>query len=327
MGYAGQSRVQPNSRLLGALRRREETHGSTTRAGRLAVVAAMAAIPLAAILLYLDLGSMDAIGISRPVPTTSPERAQEQMAAQEQHPELMSQIASLEERLANEPEDMEGYALLARTYARIGDYEKALDAYQTVNRLSEGRDPQLAGEMAEVMVIANDGMVTESARQIFALIAEDFPNDPQSTYYLALYKAQNGDEPGAVADLMALRDSTEPGAGWLPAVNRLLADLSPDAPSIPSPPATTPQPTRGPTAEQMAAAQSMTPEQQEQMIEGMVSGLAARLEENPENVEGWKQLARAYEVLGRTEDAADAHREVLKRDPDDPAARAFLENL
>ena len=319
------ARTEIERRLLAALRRREEIRGAPSRAGRLAMVAALAATPLIAILLYLNLGSMESLGASRLQPSASPERAQEQIAAEERHPELMSQIAGLEERLANEPEDIDGQALLARTYARIGEYEKALDAYQTVNRLSEGRDPQLAGEMAEVMVIANDGMVTENARQIFALIAEDFPNDPQSTYYLALHKAQNGDEAGAVSDLMALRETAEPGAPWRPAVDRLLADLSPDAPSIPAPTAPV-QPARGPTAEQMAAAQDMTPEQQAQMIEGMVSGLAARLEENPDDIEGWKRLARAYVVLERPEDAEKAYREVLKRDPQDPAARAFLDN-
>ena len=36
----------------------------------------------------------------------------------------------------------------------------------------------------------------------------------------------------------------------------------------------------------------------------MVESLRARLEENPNNVEGWRRLLRARKVLGQTEAAA-----------------------
>lgn len=45
-------------------------------------------------------------------------------------------------------------------------------------------------------------------------------------------------------------------------------------------------------------AQEMTPAERAQMIEGMVSGLAARLAENPRDLEGWTRLIRARVVMG-----------------------------
>src|SRR3546814_12040106 len=42
------------------------------------------------------------------------------------------------------------------------------------------------------------------------------------------------------------------------------------------------------------------------MIEGMVRGLAARLEKNPEDFAGWMRLGRAYLVLERPTEARDA---------------------
>jgi cytochrome c-type biogenesis protein CcmH len=66
------------------------------------------------------------------------------------------------------------------------------------------------------------------------------------------------------------------------------------APSAPPAAATSP----GPTAADMQAAASMTPEARQQMIHGMVDGLAAKLEKNPNDVPGWLRLARAYRVLG-----------------------------
>jgi cytochrome c-type biogenesis protein CcmH len=55
----------------------------------------------------------------------------------------------------------------------------------------------------------------------------------------------------------------------------------------------------GPSQEQIAAASSMHPAEQQQMAEGMVARLAGRLEREPGDVEGWIMLIRSYQTLGR----------------------------
>jgi cytochrome c-type biogenesis protein CcmH/NrfG len=74
---------------------------------------------------------------------------------------------------------------------------------------------------------------------------------------------------------------------------------------------TQPSPTRG----QIAAAREMTPEARREMIEGMVSRLAARLRENPKDLAGWLRLGRAYGVLGRRLDALKAYAEAKQYYP------------
>lgn len=64
---------------------------------------------------------------------------------------------------------------------------------------------------------------------------------------------------------------------------------------------------RGPTREDMRAAEQMTPEQRQEMIRGMVGRLAERLEENPGDLAGWLRLARARSVLGEAGKSADAY--------------------
>src|SRR3546814_14211377 len=51
---------------------------------------------------------------------------------------------------------------------------------------------------------------------------------------------------------------------------------------------------RGPTAGDVEAAQDMTPEEREAFIRSMVDQLAARLEAEPADPDGWLRLARAY---------------------------------
>lgn len=70
-------------------------------------------------------------------------------------------------------------------------------------------------------------------------------------------------------------------------------------------------PMAGPMTQEAVGA--MSPEARQAMIGNMVSGLAARLEENPEDVDGWRMLARSFVVLGRNEEAARAYRELLSR--------------
>jgi cytochrome c-type biogenesis protein CcmH len=62
----------------------------------------------------------------------------------------------------------------------------------------------------------------------------------------------------------------------------------------------------GPTARDVAAAQAMAPEERQAMIRSMVDRLAARLEQNPNDKDGWTRLAHAYDVLGETEKAEAA---------------------
>jgi cytochrome c-type biogenesis protein CcmH len=50
----------------------------------------------------------------------------------------------------------------------------------------------------------------------------------------------------------------------------------------------------------------MTPEARQAMIHAMVDRLAAQLEANPNDEEGWRRLARAYTVLGDTDKAQAA---------------------
>ncbi len=54
-----------------------------------------------------------------------------------------------------------------------------------------------------------------------------------------------------------------------------------------------------------------------EQIEEMVQRLAARLQSNPDNVEGWIILARSYSTLGRFDQAASAYANAAKQSPND----------
>ncbi len=65
--------------------------------------------------------------------------------------------------------------------------------------------------------------------------------------------------------------------------------------------------------------QALAPEDEvsAEQIEGMIQKLAARLQANPENIEGWTMLARSYAAMGRFDQAAAAYASAVKQAPND----------
>lgn len=63
----------------------------------------------------------------------------------------------------------------------------------------------------------------------------------------------------------------------------------------------------GPTAEDVANITALPQADQDEMIDGMVAGLAAELAENPDSPDKWIMLVRSYSVLGDLEKAGIAY--------------------
>ncbi len=77
--------------------------------------------------------------------------------------------------------------------------------------------------------------------------------------------------------------------------------------------------------EAAARIQAMTPDQQAEMIESMVAGLAARLEANPEDAEGWTRLIQSRIVLGQRDQARLDLQQVQEIFAEDPETLALFE--
>ncbi len=110
-------------------------------------------------------------------------------------------------------------------------------------------------------------------------------------------------------------------------IQEIEAAMGREAPAPGRPPtAAAPPPERppGPTAEDVRAAQEMSPDDRMAMIRGMVEGLAAKLDDNPGDLQGWLRLANAYRVLGEPAKAVGALEAALRILPNDPALLAQL---
>jgi cytochrome c-type biogenesis protein CcmH len=243
------------------------------------------------------------------------------------HPDMAKMVQELATRLQRQPNDADGWALLARSLVRLDRMPEAVTAYRRAMELTGG-DPQVAAEYGEARVLASGGSVDLEALGVFERLLARDPGNPQARFYIALGKAQKGDTAGALADWRKLAADSPKDAPWLPTVQAKIAEVEQTqrgggaAPDVVAQTGAEPP---GPTPDQMAAAAQMSESDRAAMVQNMVSGLAARLRKTPDDLDGWRRLARAYEVLGQPADAARAYRQVLRLAPNDPDARAALQ--
>ena len=315
---AASARLEIERRLLASTdddnRRPRPTVQSKSAARALTVLLAVL-VPLAAIAVYLVHGAPRIP--DQPYEARSAERA---LTDARGALDLDKTAAALQARLKAEPDSAEGWLLLARTQAARGHWHESADAYREALGLTKQR-PDVAAAYAEMLVMAADGIVTPATREALnAVLARD-PNNPSARYYLALAEAQAGNVQGALDAWRALLAEAPADAPWAQMVRQRIADTA-KAAGVSAPATPSAQAAPGPSADDVAAAAQLTPEQRSEMVRGMVERLAKRLKETPDDLQGWLRLGRAYEVLKEPEKAADAYAEAAKLKPEDPAILA-----
>jgi cytochrome c-type biogenesis protein CcmH len=281
-------------------------------------------VALGATFLYTRIGRPDLAA----APPAAAAPATDAEGAEPGHVDAM--VAQLEAKLRQSPNDPEGWRMLGWSYMQTGRFADAAGAYGRASALDPANaDYQSA--RGEALVRAADGHVTPDARAAFARAVKGDPTDPRARYFLAAAKDQDGDHAGAMADWIALLKSAPPGAPWAPEVRGFVIriaqsrgeDVSAKLPPLPPPVPGDAQagaadsqgggaPPGGPTPDQVAAVQQMSPAQQQAMIHSMVDTLAARLKANPNDPDGWVNLMRARMVLNDPAAAQAAYRDARK---------------
>ena len=279
---------------------------------RVAALGVAVLVPAAALSVYLWLGDPRA---------PEPPRAAEAEAGPGAD-ELDANIEKLRAHLTRQSGDLQGWLLLARSLTVVGRHGEAAAAYRRAAAIAPGNLDVKAGA-AEALVAASGGRVTPEARAGFREVLAARPGDPAARYYLALGKAQAGELRDALDIWRSLLLDAPADAPWRePVAQRvrdLVARLGVDGAAAAAAPEDGGE-RRGLTAEDMAAAADMSPEERRRMIRGMVEGLAARLEDEPDDAEGWRRLVRVYGVLGERQEAYAAMARAVARLPDDAGA-------
>lgn len=320
------ARAEISRRLIRAGQRLERSEGYSTAPREVTGLAAGIALvgaPALAVGVYLiagapglpDLPLEERVAAAQarqgPAPRLSQEEAERQFAERpgdsaglglpdlpksEEEQKFAEMIFQLEKVVAERPQDIEGRRLLANGYMRLERYASAWPVYAEMIRLMGDEAPAgLYAQQGEAMVLAAGGYVSPEAQAVIDEALERDPSSPIARYYSGLGLAQNDRLDEAIGVWEQLRAEAPADAPWRDWLDQMLAQAYDFRNQ---------QAMRGPSAEDVAAAQSMSPEQRLASVEEMVTRLENRLLSQGGSRQEWDMLIRSYRQLGRSDDVA-----------------------
>jgi cytochrome c-type biogenesis protein CcmH len=316
---AAGAKVEVSRRLLAAADAPAAPAGNAaaaTRRRRAVAVAALVVLPLAAVGIYLALGS--------PLLPDQPLAARLTEARANQSMESL--IAQVEAHLAQRPEDGRGWEVIAPVYLRLGRFDDAVKARRNALRLN-GDSAEREAALGEALVFGANGVVTAEAKSAFEKAVTLDAAHVQARYFLGLAAEQDGDRTRAAATWRALIETAPPGAPWVEFVRGALARVEGAAGASAGAAAAGAGAGSGPSEEQVAASSELSPEQRKLMIQGMIDRLAERLNRDGSDVEGWLRLVRSYMVLGQADKARAAAADARRALAGDPNKLRRLDDL
>ena len=315
---AASARLEIERRLLAADRPATSRGGSpgTLRPAPRWAPVLLLLLPAAAITIYLDLGSPGLPDL--PFASRAPAGQSPAAPAGQSLEQIVEALAA---KMKADPSDPKGWELLASTEATLGHFKESADAYEgaIAAHKIKGDPPNadLQSRYGEALT-AISNKVTPEAKAAFDLSLAIDPKDPRARFYLGLAEFEAGRLDQALSQWVALEADLPADAAWRPLlsqkIDELAKQLGRDPATLPGrkpPPVAT-----GPTEDDLAKAANMTPDERKAYIDKMVTGLAQRLHDQPDDIEGWLKLGNAYSQLGQAQEALDAWREAADRAPE-----------
>lgn len=194
--------------LIGALIVALLVLGPVTRAGQRGGLGPVPSYLLPALLLMISLLGYALLGDPRGLAPAS---------VTPETPDIAAMVASLEDHLVEQPEDLEGWAMLGRSYMVLGRYADARDAYERLLALPNGDSLDVRVDHAEAWVMAEPAALAGPAGERFERALTQAPSHPKALWYGGLAARQRGDE-GVARDRwqrLLLQDPPEPLATLL----------------------------------------------------------------------------------------------------------------
>ena len=340
---AARARTEVSRRLLEADRALQQAKAAEARASgldRALIGAGLVATVAGAFGVYLQIGApgypdlpiatriemVEQARATRP----SQEAAEAQVPFREglpPDPQREDLVAQLRRIMEQRPDDTQGLSLLATNEAALGNFRAA--------RIAQERLIALLGDeatafhhidLAEMMILGAGGYVSPEAEAALERGLQLDPRNGTGRYYAGLMFAQQGRPDLAYPVWRNLLADSTVDAPWVEPILLQIEEVMFLA-GVPETMADLPQPAapRGPTAEEMAAAESMSPEERQAMIEGMVANLSSRLATEGGTPDEWARLIGAQIVLGRTDQARAIYEEGRGVFAESPEALAILD--
>lgn len=110
-----------------------------------------------------------------------------------QSAEVDRMLAQLESKLAANPQDIESWVLLGRSYFTLEKLPRAIEAYQRAYDLSRGENVEATIGLGESLAMLDQASLTGRAGELFNEALRRAPNHPKALWYGGIAALQAGD--------------------------------------------------------------------------------------------------------------------------------------
>ena len=208
------ARVEVSRRLLAAADAKPATVASADSPWRRRAVAlvALLLVPLGAGALYWRLGSP--FEFDRTIADRSGPNAEVAF--------ILEQVARVEAHLAQNPDDGEGWRVIAPVYMKLGRFDNAVTARRHELRIF-GATAEREANLGEALTALAAGIVAADAKAAFERALRLDPQDHRAKFYMGLAAEQEGRPKEAAAIWRDVIATAPPDADWVGFVRQALA--------------------------------------------------------------------------------------------------------
>ncbi|MDH3613086.1 MAG: hypothetical protein OES10_07380 [Gammaproteobacteria bacterium] len=107
----------------------------------------------------------------------------DQPSAADALPEMEAVVGDLAARLANNPDDLNGWKMLGRSYMTMGNYSGAVEAFEHAVQLESAEDAQTLVSLGEALLASTGTSIDGRISSLFENALAIEPNNPQALFY------------------------------------------------------------------------------------------------------------------------------------------------
>ncbi|MEW5755257.1 MAG: c-type cytochrome biogenesis protein CcmI [Pseudomonadota bacterium] len=175
------------------------------------------ALPLVSIFFYQQFGA-GAPGINPEVPPP-------QASQQEQMHNIEQMVSSLETKLAENPNDAQGWAMLGRSYYFLRQNEKAVSAYKKAIELGLDYDANIFADLADTLAVVNNMTLAGEPMTYIERALQIDPQHVKALYLAASAKMQTQEYAKAKEYWVKILGLMPPGSEGQAAVQAAIAEV------------------------------------------------------------------------------------------------------
>lgn len=112
---------------------------------------------------------------------------------QAQAANMEESMKRLEQKLAENPKNVDGWLMLGRSYTAMGRYPRAADAFQQAYDLTQGQNVEAIIGLGEALVLTDEASLTGRAGKLFETALMMAPDHPKALWYGSIASLRSGD--------------------------------------------------------------------------------------------------------------------------------------